>query len=226
MRKTKTMRKWLPALLGAVMLVLGLAMYAPADEVKTLPEYIDEECWFYLFKNKPGEGWLAEVPNNTKLSNISSNNKNVTVKLKTERWENGKHKFVVIYAKKPGYAKVQFTLRSGSQTKVCNVNKVVAMKYKNFVKTLRIGNTDYASKFNDYDYSYTVRKPLRGKLTVTAGNGFILKGMEIINMEGKVIRKVKNGQNITLKKGQGLHIFYYYKAYKCNGGLGAVWVAE
>ena len=221
-RMNLNLKKLFLTLFSLCILTAALAISVSAA---SLPDTDDlSESWFYVYNSKEGGMDIFMFPKNTTFSNIKVTNKNLKVTYKTEGKGKNRRTYLIFGSKKTfRKATLSFTAKYGKKTRKYTT-KVHAMKYKNPWKTLKIGTKDFTSCYNKTDSTQTLKNPISGKLTVKANTGFTVTGMEIFDSNTGKTRKVKNGSVISLKKGECLQVYYYYKTYGFNGGLGVVWV--
>ena len=81
--------------------------------------------------------------------------------------------------KRKGAAKISFNATVGNETYSyqCTIR---VWPYSNPVKTLKIGNKDYASKFKNGRY-YTIGKKFSGKIKLKLNNGWTLQTIRTYN---------------------------------------------
>lgn len=76
-----------------------------------------------------------------------------------------------------------------------------ARKYVNPLKTIKIGKTNYAKKFNKISAFAKKGKKLSGKLTVKVKKGWKIKKIQRVNMNQAyyTFKTIKNNRKVTLK---------------------------
>ena len=108
----------------------------------------------------------------------------------------------LLWPKKPGKASVSYKLKGKQHTA-----KFVFVKYKNPMKSLKIGKKQLAKHFKR-DCTWYPGKTLKGKLKVKAAKGWKL--VRIVH-NGK---KVKNGKKITFRTDDDLCLVFKNKKTK------------
>ena len=108
----------------------------------------------------------------------------------------------ILRPKKPGKASISYKLKGKQHTA-----KYVFVKYKNPMKSLKIGKKQLAKHFKR-DCTWNPQKKLKGKLKVKAAKGWKLVR---ITHNGK---KVKNGKKITYRPDDDLCLVFKNKKTK------------
>ncbi len=208
----------------AVVLMLGVLFASTSVFAADLPDKDElDERWFFWYGGEyGGQEWL-EFPHGTTFSDFKTSTKDLQFETAVEKRPDG-NVFLIIKALKPmkkGTVKFKATLNGKSRK---YTTKVVAMKYKNPYAVLKIGKKDYASRYRKFDNTYTIKKAIKGKLTVKASPGFRIEGMKLMhNFDEETATALKNGDTIQIRKGDSLQIYYYYKRYKAHCGLGVIY---
>ena len=141
--------------------------------------------------NKPTITY-ADYDGGGTISKAKSSNTKV-VSLKLEKRKGYKQNFLTLCVKKPGTATVTYRLKGKQYTA-----KIVARKYSNPLKSLKIGGKEYASKFKGSVSANVNSEKLFGKVKVKPASGWKLKAIQL--SAGGPFKKVPNGGTIKKRK--------------------------
>ena len=192
------MKKYLILMITALTLLFGLQTMTVAADI-----YIPEEETIVKAPNLISQNiTLNGVKKKSDVTKVKSSNKSV---VKVEVFDNNGTVYVGLQPKKIGKATVTFKYKLKGKTYSAKV-KVKVVKYTNALKSLKIGSTEYASRFNKEDYIFLDKK-LSGKLNIKLKSGYTLGGIYLYKRGGGGLPKtLKNGKKITVKKGYGMNI--------------------
>ena len=152
---------------------------------------------------------FGEAGTKYKITNLKSSKSSV---VDAEASSSSTGTFIRFSVKKKGTARITFKVKAGAKTYSYKC-KVTVWPYSNPVKTLKIGNRDYASKFKTGRY-YTIGKKFSGKIKLGLKAGWTLQTIRTYNPQGGANMKTYNkspSNKITVKKGYLLDIMLYNK---------------
>ncbi len=204
--KKKSM-KWLR--MSFILMILGIILSLPTRAFADgKPYFSDTHDLFSIYNSS----WYSfgEEGDSIKFSNLkSSNSKVVTVSTRKE----GKRYFIIFKIKKVGKATVSFNAKCNGHTYSYMTN-VRVWKYKNPVKTLKIGKNSFASRFNNFpSYEYKSKK-LSGKIKLTLNKGWKFDSADIYSTTSSYYKHYSTlPSSVSLKKNQTLAINVKNKKY-------------
>ncbi len=196
----KNSMKWLR--MSFVLMILGIIFSLPIRAFADgKPYFPDTHDLFSMYNST----WYSfgEEGDTIKFTNLkSSNRKVVTVSTRKA----GKQYFIIFNIKKVGKATVSFNAKCNGHTYSYMTN-VRVWKYKNPVKTLKIGKKSFASRFNNFpNYEYKGKK-LSGKIKLTLNNGWKLVSVNIYSTTSSSSKKYSSlPSSVSIKKNQTLEI--------------------
>ena len=163
--------------------------------------------------------FIKNLSSNAKITDIKSSNKRIKGSSGLEAYGVEKGKYILLNGTKckPGQkSTITFKVRQGGKTYKLSCKITLKLKQSNF-KTFSIGGKNYATKLKGYSGTGNVAKltmrPLKGKFKIKMASGVKLKEVRLVrnNSKGKTIFKIlKDGTQISLKKGDVLQISYKY----------------
>lgn len=170
----------------------------PVSAARTIQQ--GEDVLYYSPKDKWSNVIYAPVYYNgiplKVLSVKSSNKKVISVSISEDRSE------VIQRVRKPGRANLVIKAKSKNRTYKIKQTLVVR-KYKNPVKTFKVGKKDYASVFkNRMVHSIKGKAAIKGKLSIVPQKGWEISEIVLDNFKNQVYRSIRNNRNINLKRGQ------------------------
>ena len=195
----------------------------PAMEVNAAQKpqlNINPEHTAYLDSNSLNSyysiGTITNLSKNAKVTFKSSNkkvvaNKDITLGLDVQNVQNGQddqNDYVWIKARKPGKTTITCTVKQGNKKYTAKC-KFTFVKYKNPVASLKIGNKNYASLFDDVMMAYAPKSNKSQKVTVKANKGYKIENISVYK-DGKIVN-IKNGSKFKFKKSYMLYVTYSNK---------------
>lgn len=162
--------------------------------------------------------FIKNLSGDAKITNIKSSNKNIKgySELAAHGVEKGKYIYLNGINCKPGQkSTITFNVRQGKKTYRLSCKITLKLKPSNF-KTFRVGGKNYASKLKGYSGTGNIARlsirPLKGKFNIKTASGIKLDSVRLVRIsKGKVTTKtLKNGTNVSLKKGDTIQISYKY----------------
>lgn len=207
----RTVKNVLVSMMACFMLFFALPMMAEAKTVvpkvpsKTtlvyLGNYIVDKSQPIYFSN---QSKLAGQKLSIKANSIKSSNSKVV----------SRYKYAISYndcpyvtISKPGTATVSFKVKTGGKTYNLKT-KVTVVKYTNPVKTLKVGKTNYASKFKKSNgYGLTKKDAKSGKLQIKTKANWKITKIKIIDANTGAAVSAKNNTVVDLN-GKWLEITF------------------
>ena len=186
-------------LIAFVMLLTGAFSAVVAWAEPDIPE----KKVFYL-DGTVGESYiyLYGVSKTSAIKNLKNSKKSVA---DVFRSVNGDTAVVAIRPKKAGTTTVSFNVKYKGKT-IKAKTKVIARKYVNPLKSLKIGSVNFTSQFKKTGH-ITLNRPLKGKLSIKLKAGYKILEMNVYSWSGgSTMKKVKNNKNVYVPKGKTLSI--------------------
>lgn len=188
---------------------------ASAMQVQAAEPTFWENSYEFMFSPEwDGFGLIVgNLAENAKVTVSSSNKKIAVVEWDKERstaW---------VHAKRIGTVNITVKVTQGGQT-YKKVTKMTWVKYKNPVKSIKIGTTKYPAKFFNKNTAASMKKiGGKKKVYVQLKPGYKMTGLGF--SRGGVYKNIKNGDKINFtEKGTGNAVlFIYYTDPKGNPGV-------
>lgn len=113
-------------------------------------------------------------------------------------------------------SKISFKVKQNGKTYSLSCT-VTVKKAPTIFSKLSIGGKNYASKFSGYsDRILSLPKNKKVKVSVKLKSGMKLNEIHLVKNGGTNSKKIKNGQTVTLKKGDYFVIDYTYTKKPAN----------
>lgn len=174
------------------LIVMVCALVLPAVNVYAYADdpVLPKSDSIYLYKDKNENSYDYKIPK--KVISVKSSNKSVATIKKIA------NNYVRVVAKKQGTTTL--VVNAKGTTYQCKLNVV---KYKNPFKTVKVGGTNFTSKFNkvtsdDYDFKSLKKKM---KISVKCNSGFT--SLKIKKMDGSTFKIKACKNNSTIKFNEG-----------------------
>lgn len=204
LKMSKKIKKLLVVLMACVLVIPVL----PVTEVKAdyMPTLNKNMTLVYYQKEKWLNDTYVALPLNVKdtdkvtLSKVKLSNSKV-LKVKVEKFGDAHH-YLVLTTKKAGTSEISLDAKVNGKThKIKCVVKVI--KYKNPLKSLKIGSKNYASKFKNSEsptWSSSGTDKIKGKLNIVPNKGWKISKIVVRNTSTGKGKVIKNKTNIDMSK--------------------------
>ena len=174
---------------------------------------------YYNFRQNSSAIYVKNLSSNAKITNLKSSNKKIKVHsgLYANKKTVGRFKGVWVEAsgcKAGTKSKISFKVKQNGKTYSLSCT-VTVKKAPTIFSKLSIGGKNYASKFSGYsDRILTLPKNKKIKFSVKMKSGTKLNEIRLVSKKG--VKKIKNGQKVTLKKGDYFVIDFTYTKKPAN----------
>lgn len=211
----------------AVLALPGMKSEAAAKKpacVKKQTVYVSEQSNPYTetmqwSTRNSGAIYIKNLSSNAKITNIKSSNSKVKVTNKFNVSKNHATRFKGLWVEGSGCetgtkSEISFKVKQGGKT--YSLSCTVTIKQEpNRYSYLKIGGKNYASEMAGYESKVlTLPKKEKVKLSVKLKSGMKLEGISILSKSG--VKEIKNGANVTLRKGDQIFVDYRYTKKPAN----------
>ncbi len=166
-----------------------------------------------------GAIYIKNLSSNAKITNVKSSNGKVKVKNMFNVSKNHATRFKGLWVEGGGCktgtkSKISFKVKQGGKTYSLSCTVTIKQEPSRY-SYLKIGGKNYASKMAGYESRVlTLPKKKKVKLSVKLKSGMKLEGISILSKSGT--KKIKNGANVTLRKGDQIFVDYRYTKKPTN----------
>lgn len=218
-------------ILSSLVLFLTVSVFGPGMKCEAATPSCAKSQTVYLTKSDVLDGeyyldytelssfiFIKNLASNAKIISIKSSNKNISGS-NGLKWEGFPGSFVSLTGTdcKPGQkSTITIKVKQNSKTYKLTCKIVLKLKPTNF-KTFSIGGKNYASKLTGYSGTAKVAnlkiEQMKGTFKIRMKSGIKLKEVKLLrtSSNGKTTTKIiKNGNKVSLKKGDVLQISYTY----------------
>lgn len=193
---TKFFRKWTNVVLALALMISMITIPVIPAGAKEVKPGIPEEAITMPYPSTMTRGVsVTGLEKNAKVSVKSSNKSIVQVTY------NKQYKSISLKAKKAGKATITCKVTQGGKS-YTTTSKVTVYKYTNPVTLLKVGNTNYTSKYNKTQIAYTNKNINGQKLQIKAKKGYKVDSIYTYGVSAR--KTLKNGSKLTLKKGDAV----------------------